>query len=86
VIMSLDIQPHPSIDEGKVDVMKAYCCYLRIRDTKTRVCKEMLLKSQMKYNHVCQQLKIIQYMSWPPCSLLYLLLEPANAMACSENF
>ena len=57
MIMSLDIQPHPSIDEGKVDVKKAYCCYLWIRDTKSRVCKEMLLKSQMKYKHACHQLK-----------------------------
>lgn len=55
--MSLDIQPHPSIDEGNVDVKKAYCCYLWIRDKKTRVCKEMLLKSQMKYKHACHQLK-----------------------------
>lgn len=55
--MSLDIQPHPSIEEGKVDAKKAYCCYLWIRDTKTRVCKEMLLKSQMKYKHACHQLK-----------------------------
>ena len=58
---------------------------LLIRHTKTCVCKEVLLKSQMKYKHVCHQLEITQYMSWPPCSLLYLLLEPANVMACSEN-
>jgi len=85
VIMSLDIQPHPSVDGGKVYPMKAYCCYLRLRDTKTRVCKEMLLKSQMKYKHACHQLKIRQYTSWPLCSLLYLLQEPANAMACGKN-
>jgi hypothetical protein len=41
--MSLDIQPYLPIKEGKVDVMKAYRCYLRIRDTNTCVCKVKLL-------------------------------------------